>query len=121
MIERLEDRALLSEIAIGFVDFSSVLQPITDGDSTPSEVDATDFAGARVAGGFVDRLYTIQNTGVDTLNLGAITFGGSHPGDFSVVVAPPASVAASGSATLCPALRSRRARLAQRHLQHRYR
>lgn len=70
---------------------------IVDGDTTPSIIDFTDFGTASVAAS-VNRTYFVYNTGAINLNLGAITFSGANPGDFSVTT-PPAAVVAPGGNT----------------------
>lgn len=69
---------------------------IVDGDITPSIIDFTDF-GTTSVGVNVTRTYFVFNTGVVNLNLGAITFSGANPGDFSVTTAPAAVVAPGGN------------------------
>jgi hypothetical protein len=48
----------------------------------------------------LSQTFTIKNTGTGALSIGAITFDGTNPGDFSVTGAPAVSVAAAGSTTL---------------------
>ncbi|WP_329805902.1 choice-of-anchor D domain-containing protein [Flavobacterium facile] len=69
---------------------------IVDGDITPSIVDFTDF-GSTSVGGSIMRTYFVHNTGAANLNLGAITFSGANPGDFSITTAPAAIVAPGGN------------------------
>jgi hypothetical protein len=62
---------------------------IPSGDTTPRTLDFTGFGGADAQGGFKDRVFTIQNTGSNTLRLkSAITFSGSDAFSFSIVGAP---------------------------------
>jgi hypothetical protein len=69
---------------------------ITDGDTTPSTTDHTDFGSQLVSSGTVVRTFTIQNTGAAALNVSGITAGG----DFTVGgITLPASVPAAGSTT----------------------
>jgi len=74
---------------------------ISDGDSTPSTSDSTDFGTALVGGSSRIVTFTIQNTGPAPLNLTGswplIAISGTHAGDYSVVSAPGTPVAASGS------------------------
>jgi len=78
---------------------------IADGDTTPVAADFTNF-GNVPENFFVDRTFTIQNTGTGVLNIGAITFTGGDNGDFSVVTAPSATVAPGGSTTFTVRLTS---------------
>lgn len=71
---------------------------IVDGDTTPSTLDWTDFAGSGV-GAPTSRTFTIRNSGTGVLVIGAITFSGANAGDFSVIVPPSATVAVSGFTT----------------------
>ncbi|NQT74031.1 MAG: choice-of-anchor D domain-containing protein, partial [Chloroflexi bacterium] len=70
---------------------------ITDGDTSPTTADHTDFGSADVTSGSVVRTFTIENTGDATLTLsGTPTIAGS---DFSLTGTPSATVAASGNTT----------------------
>lgn len=72
---------------------------IADGDTTPTVADWTNFGTALVAGGTINRTFTIQNTsaGNIALNVGSITFSGADPGEFSVTTLPAATVAVNSS------------------------
>jgi hypothetical protein len=75
---------------------------ISDGDSTPSTSDHTNFGSAEIAGGTVDRTFTILNPGNAALNLSgapAVVVGGTNAADFTVTVEPNSPVAARSSAT----------------------
>jgi hypothetical protein len=80
------------------IDIQSNATSIADGDTTPSTLDNTDFASSGIGAG-VARTFTIQNTGTGVLTIGAITFSGANPGDFSITSAPSATVAAGTSTT----------------------
>lgn len=66
-----------------------------DGDTTPSTADGTDMG----LGALLTKTFTIYNNGGTDLTIGAISFGGAHPGDFSVTDAPDATVACGESTT----------------------
>ena len=68
---------------------------VADGDTTPSVAENTDFGSTLVAGGTVDKTYTIQNTGTGDLTLGTVTAGG----DFTVTSQPVSPVTPGGSTT----------------------
>lgn len=76
-------------------------QAITSGDVTPTTADHTDFGSVGVGDGAFARTFTVQNTGVAALTLGAnaVTIGGADAARFSVTAQPATSVAASGSTT----------------------
>lgn len=70
---------------------------IADGDTSASGTDHTDFGSVSIGSGSVTVTYTIENTGGAALSLGAITFSGANAGDFTLLSAPTATVAAGGS------------------------
>lgn len=72
---------------------------ILDGDSTPIVGDDTNFGSADIAGGTIVKTFTIQNTGTAILNIGAISFTGTHGTNFTVTTPPSATVAIGGSTT----------------------
>ncbi|MHC1766617.1 MAG: choice-of-anchor D domain-containing protein [Verrucomicrobiia bacterium] len=75
---------------------------ITDGDSTPSAGDDTQFAGANVGTGTVEHTFTIGNTGSAALNLTGnprVVIGGPNASDFSVAAQPNSPVAAGATTT----------------------
>lgn len=69
---------------------------IVDGDITPTIIDFTDY-GTTGVGASVTRTYFVLNSGSANLNLGAITFSGANPGDFSVTASPTAIIAPGGN------------------------
>lgn len=81
------------------IDIQGSAVSIVDGDTTPSTLDWTDFAGTGV-GVSITRTFTILNTGGGSLTLGAITIGGTNAADFTVVTTPVSPVAASGFSTV---------------------
>jgi uncharacterized delta-60 repeat protein len=72
---------------------------ISKGDLTPSASDFTDFGSQVMISGTINRTFTVQNSGVAVLTLGGITLSGAAAGDYTVLVAPAASVAVGGSTT----------------------
>ncbi len=73
---------------------------ILNGDATPSTTDHTDFGNANIAGGMVDRTFTIENLGTANLFLtGTPKVAISGSSDFSVTTQPNSPVAPSGSST----------------------
>ena len=83
------------------IDVEGNATSISDGDASPDAGDHTNF-GTVAVGSSLDRTFTIQNEGSDTLNLTdfptAVTLSGS--GDFSVQTQPSAGSIASGGADL---------------------
>ncbi len=71
---------------------------IVDGDNTPSVTDDTDFGNAIIGFPTVNT-FTIQNTGTGNLNIGAITFGGTNPGDFAASAPGLTSIPPGGNTT----------------------
>ena len=76
---------------------------ISNGDSTPSVTDDTDFGNTNVTSGTVVRTFTIENTGTAALSLTGLSpfleISGTNVGDFSVTAIPSNSIAASSSTT----------------------
>ncbi|MBU1099587.1 MAG: choice-of-anchor D domain-containing protein [Bacteroidetes bacterium] len=74
---------------------------ITDGDTSPASTDHTDFGSVFVSSGTVVRTFTIQNTGTETLNLGAnaVSLSGDNAGDYSVTTQPATTVSIGESTT----------------------
>ena len=70
---------------------------ISNGDSTPSTSDNTNFGSTNVSGSVLSNTFTIENLGNADLTIGSITFSGTNAADFSVTSAPAATVSSSGS------------------------
>lgn len=68
---------------------------IISGSSTPASLIGTDFGSTPVAGGQVERTFTITNSGTAVLTVGTV----SATGDFSVAVQPSNNVGIGGSTT----------------------
>ena len=74
---------------------------IADGDTTPSQIDATDFRHVKVNGSTVSHTFTIKNTGTDNLILNGspvVSISGADASDFSVSQ-PSTTTVAGGSST----------------------
>lgn len=67
---------------------------ITDGDTTPTTSDWTDFSNVTST-----RTFTINNLGNLPLTISGVTFGGTNPSDFTVTTAPTSPIPAFGSTT----------------------
>ncbi len=77
-------------------------QNITDGDTSPSVNDHTDFGSISVSGGAVSRTFTVENSGDAELILSGtpkVAVSGTGAGAFTVIVEPSSPVAVSGSTT----------------------
>lgn len=75
---------------------------INNGDSSPSTTDHTDFSGAILGGGSVQRIFTIQNSGESTLLLtgsNPVTILGDNASDFSVIALPSTSIEGGSNTT----------------------
>ncbi len=74
---------------------------ISDGDSSPSSSDHTDFGSAEAGSGTLVRTFTIDNLGDSELTLTGgvplVSLSGAAAGDFSVTQDPAGTVAAGGS------------------------
>ncbi|HVU26003.1 MAG TPA: DUF4347 domain-containing protein [Opitutus sp.] len=76
--------------------------PITNGSTTPSAGDDTDFGSTAVTSGSVSHTFTISNMGIGALNLTGtpkVDISGTNAADFTVTAQPPGSVAVSDSTT----------------------
>jgi hypothetical protein len=72
---------------------------IVDGDATPSTSDWTNFGDAEINFGVVVKTFTIYNTGLSDLTLGAITIGGTNASNFTYTSPLSSTVTAGGSTT----------------------
>jgi hypothetical protein len=72
---------------------------IVDGDTTPAVGDFTDFGSTSVLSGFIIKTFVIQNTGINDLTIGAITFTGANAADFKTITLPSATIIAGGSSS----------------------
>ncbi len=75
-------------------------QNIVSGDVTPSTGDATDMGSHDINTGTNNAVFTIQNTGVASLDLTGgtlVVVGGTNPGDFSITANPTTPIAVGGS------------------------
>ncbi|WP_395052633.1 choice-of-anchor D domain-containing protein [Flavobacterium sp.] len=71
---------------------------IVDGDNSPTLTDWTEFGSTSI--GFpITRTFTIQNTGITNLNIGAITFSGANASDYTVTVLPSSIILPGGFTT----------------------
>jgi len=68
---------------------------ITDGDTTPSTADGTDFGAAPQGGAAISRVFTVHNDGTAALTLGAVTV----PTGFTLIEGLSASLAVGASDT----------------------
>lgn len=72
---------------------------ISDGATTTSTTNATNFGNVCINGGSTTRVYSIQNSGTDALTLGSFTLSGSGASSFSVTALPNATISASSNST----------------------
>jgi len=72
---------------------------IASGSGSTSFSNYTKFGAALPSSGNATRTFTIENTGSAALTIGAISFLGANPTEFTVTSAPAASIAALGSTT----------------------
>ncbi|SCY24597.1 hypothetical protein SAMN02927903_01012 [Flavobacterium caeni] len=81
------------------MDVTGNAQPVVSGSTTPSFVNHTFFDYLNINTGQLDRTFTIINNGNVILNIGAPTLTGANAADFSVITAPPATLAIGASTT----------------------
>ncbi|MFH0878597.1 MAG: choice-of-anchor D domain-containing protein, partial [Lentisphaerota bacterium] len=72
---------------------------ISDGDTTPTPVDGTQFETNRVYVGYVDHIFTITNSGNWLLNISGVTTNGTHPSDFIIIDGPTAQMGTNTKTT----------------------
>jgi len=72
---------------------------ISDGDTSPTVTDHTDFGRVGLINSNLVRTFTITNTGNATLTMQNVAVGGTHPGDFTVTAQPSLSVVAGAATT----------------------
>jgi uncharacterized repeat protein (TIGR01451 family) len=73
---------------------------IADGDTTPTISDHTSFMDRTIGGGqFMDRTFTIINSGTGQLTVTAVNITGAAATDFSIVTPPAINIAPSGGTT----------------------
>ncbi|MCB1101365.1 MAG: choice-of-anchor D domain-containing protein, partial [Kiritimatiellae bacterium] len=72
---------------------------ISNGDSTPSTGDHTDFGNMALGGTPIARTFTVTNIGAASLTLGNVTTSGTHAADFTVTTQPTSPLASSNSTT----------------------
>ena len=73
-------------------------QPIVSGSVLPTFVNNTFFDYLNISTGIIDRVFTIQNNGTASLNVGTVVISGVAATDYSVIT-PPATSLAVGAAT----------------------
>ncbi|GAA4237319.1 hypothetical protein GCM10022291_23840 [Postechiella marina] len=76
---------------------------ITDGDTSPSAADDTDFGSMLVSSGSTSHTFTIENLGtlsdLDLTGSPLINITGTHASDFTVTLVPAATISAGNSTT----------------------
>ena len=81
------------------MDVTGNSQPVISGSTTTSFVNYTFFDYLNINTGTLDRTFTITNSGNVALTMGATTLSGPNAADFSIITAPPASLAIGASTT----------------------
>jgi len=93
------DASLAGKCVTPEIDLQGSGNPITDGSTSPSATNGTDFGNVTV-GGNVTHTFTIYNTGSAKLDITGITKTGTNESDFSIGSLTPASpILSGGSAT----------------------
>ena len=73
---------------------------IANGESSPSAANDTEFGSADIAGGNVDRTFTIDSTGSSSLTLSPVEITGTDAADFTIKTQPASTVAPGNSTSL---------------------
>jgi len=94
----IDDVSLINAIPQPEINITGLGNTITDGDITPIASDNTLY-GSTGSGSPISHIFNIQNTGSLPLTIGAITFVGANPGDFSIPggFGPAASIPPGGN------------------------
>ncbi len=72
---------------------------ISDGDTTPTATDNTDFGVVATGGGTASHTFTIANSGSTALAVYNVIVSGTNAADFTVTTQPASSVASGGGTT----------------------
>ncbi len=75
-------------------------QPIVSGSTTTTFTNHTFFDYVNITTGFVDRVFTIKNTGTQNLTIGAKTITGPAASDFTITVNPATPVLPNAQTTM---------------------
>jgi len=85
------------------IDIQGNALSISNGDSTPSTLDDTDFGSIPVVAGSNSNIFTITNNGTLNLNLTAgpqfVSISGTNPSDFTLTTIPASNISAGNSTT----------------------
>jgi len=73
---------------------------ITDGDTTPSTADGTDFGSADFEGETIQRSFVIANTNTGDLEITSVSITGPNQADFRIVSSPASTIAGGEQSTL---------------------
>ena len=83
------------------IEITGLTFPIASGDTTPDATDNTDFGNTDVTSGMTTHTFSIDNSGLGVLNLGAmplVSITGADAADFTVT-SPPADPVIAGAST----------------------
>ena len=86
--------AVVATVNYNEIDIQGNATSITNGDTTPSLADWTDFGSSNPT-----RTYTIRNVGVSLLTVGTITISGVNASEFTVTTPPSPTIPIGGSTT----------------------
>jgi uncharacterized repeat protein (TIGR01451 family) len=73
---------------------------ISDGDTTPSTADGTNFGSADFEGETVQRSFVIANTNTGDLEITSVSISGPNQADFRIVSPPASTIAGGGQSAL---------------------
>ena len=81
------------------IDIKGLGRTISDGDTSPSSRDNTDFDWVLIDGGYSDHEFIIYNTGSADLIVSPGIVSGQHASDYTILSQPDSPVAANGGST----------------------
>jgi len=109
---RVEGLGIASEIVVMGNEVS-----ITDGDTSPSLADHTDFGSIDIDLGAITRTFTVSNSGNGSLTLGTVTTNGAAAAFFKVISQPASPLAPGATATFDVAFQLRQQRPGRKPVQ----
>ena len=91
---------IISPASAQLIQISGNGRIISNGDTTPSTRDHTDFGQVEAGAGPVDRTFVIRNLSQVPLQILFFQRTGTHPGDFTIIDPPEPSIPGNGDASI---------------------
>ena len=91
---------IISPASAQLIQISGNGRIISNGDTTPSTRDHTDFGQVEAGAGPVDRTFVIRNLSQVPLQILFFQRTGTHPGNFTIIDPPEPSIPGNGDASI---------------------